>query len=136
MRGLWCRKCRQLLVRAETVGARALEGSMAQSRRTAAGWIATLALLPAGLALAGCDMATEIAGDTLEAELRRGVVLQCEQFAEGAGIAAGRISAVCQCSADTLVADGNPTLGDISPERLRGIVEACVARTDPDGVGQ
>lgn len=93
-------------------------------------------LLVAVFVLVGCDAATEIAGDTFESEIRRGIVAQCEQVAEGAGIAAGRISAVCQCSADSLVADGAPTLSDINPERLQGIIDGCVAQTDPDGVGQ
>ena len=92
-----------------------------------------LALL---LLVGGCDAATEIAGDTLQSELRRGVVAQCEQVAEGTGIAAGRVSAVCQCSADKFVADGAPTLADLNRERLQGIVDACVAETDPDGVGR
>ena len=93
-------------------------------------------LIPALLALGGCDAATEIAGDTIESEMRRGVVAQCEQVAEGAGIAAGRVSAVCQCSADKFAADKSLSLSDITRERLQGIVEACVAQTDPDGVGR
>ena len=93
-------------------------------------------LLPTVLLLAGCDMATEIAGDTIQSEMRRGVIAQCEQVAEGAGIAAGRVSAVFQCSADKFKADKNITLADIGRERLRGIVETCVAETDPDGVGR
>ena len=96
----------------------------------------TFVIAPLCLAFTGCDAATEIVGDTVETELRRGIVGQCEQVAEGAGIAAGRIAAVCQCSADTFVADGTLALSDISPERLQSIVESCVAETDPDGVGQ
>ena len=88
------------------------------------------------LALGGCDAATEIAGDTLETEMRGAIVAQCEEVASGAGIAAGRVSAVCQCSAEKFKADTNLTLADVSRERLQGIVEACVAETDPDGVGQ
>ena len=93
-------------------------------------------LVPTLLMLAACDAAAEMAGDTIETEMRRGVIAQCEQVAEGAGIAAGRVSAVCQCSADKFKADKNITLADIGRERLRGIVETCVAETDPDGVGR
>lgn len=93
-----------------------------------------LVVLP--LTLAACDVATEIAGDTLEAESRRAVVAQCAQVADGTGIAADRVGAVCECSADTLVADGAPSLSDINRARLESIVRACVAQTDPDGVGQ
>ena len=93
-------------------------------------------LVPTAFALVGCDAAKEIAGDTLEAELRNGVVMQCEQVAEGAGVASARVAAVCQCSADKFVAEGVPAMSDITPDRLRGIVDACVAQTDPDGVGQ
>lgn len=95
-----------------------------------------LTLIPALALLAGCDAATEIAGDTLEGEMRGVAVAQCEQVAEGAGIAAARISAVCECSADQLVAGGTPTMADITPERVQGIVNSCVAQTDPDEVGQ
>ncbi len=86
--------------------------------------------------LAGCDMATEIASDTLETEVRGAVQLQCQEFAAGAGIAAGRVAAVCQCSADKFVADRQLSVSAISRERLRTIVEGCVAQTDPDGVGR
>ena len=95
-----------------------------------------LLLVPALLTLSGCDAAKEIAGDTLEAELRNTIVMQCEGVAEGAGVAAGRVSAVCQCSADKMTAEGVPTMADVTPQRLQGIITACVAETDPDGVGQ
>ena len=95
-----------------------------------------LVLLPALIVLSGCDAAKEIAGDTLETEMRNTIVTQCEGVAEGAGVAAGRVSAVCQCSADKLTAEGIPTMADVTPERLQGIVNACVTETDPDGVGQ
>ncbi len=96
----------------------------------------SLLIIPVLLLLGSCDAATEIAGDTLQGEMRRGVVVQCQQVAEGAGIAAGRVSAVCQCAADTFMADGPPSLADINREKLQGIVDACVAQTDPDGVGR
>ncbi len=86
--------------------------------------------------LGGCDMATEIASDTLESEMRGVVLAQCQEFAAGAGIAAGRVSAVCQCSADKFVADRPVSLSKLSRERLRTIVQGCVAQTDPDGVGR
>ncbi|MGI8944488.1 MAG: hypothetical protein ACR2FJ_09730 [Qipengyuania sp.] len=83
------------------------------------------------LSLAGCDAATQIAGETVEGEARSAIAAQCRQFSEGAGIAAGRIAEVCQCSADTVMADPDLTLADMSRERLEGIVNECAARTGP-----
>jgi predicted membrane-bound spermidine synthase len=87
-------------------------------------------------AVASCDMASEVAADTLESEMRGVVLAQCQEFAAGAGIAAGRVSAVCQCSADRFVADRQLSVSALSRDRLRTIVEGCVAQTDPDGVGR
>ena len=95
-------------------------------------------LVPTAFALVGCDAATEIAGDTLEAELRNGVVMQCEQVAEGAGVASARVAAVCQCSADKFVAEGVPAeAGLLQPGALyqskHRVAFADTAR-DPEGV--
>ncbi|WP_435417245.1 hypothetical protein WAB17_10230 [Parerythrobacter aurantius] len=95
-----------------------------------------LLLLPLAAVLGACDAATEIAGDTLESGVRGAVVAQCEELASGAGIAASRLSAVCQCSADKLKSDTDLSPADLSRERLQGIIDTCVAETDPDGVGQ
>ena len=58
------------------------------------GRIALMALV--ALPLAGCDAA----GDTFDATLRQGFVQQCQQVSQAAGIAAGAVSQVCECSAD------------------------------------
>lgn len=89
----------------------------------------SLALMLFAGSLAGCDAATQIAGDAVEGEVRNTVAAQCEQVAGNAGIAAARVAEVCQCSADTFMADSDLTLGDVTPERLEGIVNACAERT-------
>ncbi|QDM39746.1 hypothetical protein [Altererythrobacter sp. TH136] len=87
----------------------------------------------AAVALAGCDAATQIAGDAVQGEARNMVAAQCEQVAGGAGIVAGRIAEVCQCAAETFVADGRLTPGEINRERIETIVNDCAARTRPQG---
>lgn len=95
------------------------------------------ALLPLfAFAIAGCDAATEVAGDTLETQARGVIQAQYQQVAENAGIAAGRVNAVCECTADELAEGGSIDPANLNRERIRSIVEGCVARTDPDGVGR
>ena len=87
------------------------------------------------LGLAGCDAATQIAGDAVEGEARNAIVAQCEQVSANAGIAAGRVSQVCQCSADTFLADPDLTIDDVSRERLTAIVNACAEKTSAEPAG-
>ncbi|WP_435201562.1 hypothetical protein [Qipengyuania sp. 902] len=79
------------------------------------------------VALSGCDVATEIAGDAISGEVRTQYVERCQGVAEGAGIAAERISAACECSADTFAedfaADGNL---DIDRARIEEVLRICV----------
>ena len=86
----------------------------------------------AACALAGCDAATQIAGEAAQGEVRNLVATQCAQVAESAGIVAGRVAEVCECSADTFMADREFTVGDVSRERLEAIVNDCAAKTGPD----
>ena len=86
------------------------------------------------LGLAGCDAATGIAGDAVEGEARNIVAAQCEQVSANAGIVAGRIAEVCQCTADAVLGDPDLTLGDASPERIEGIVNDCAERTGAEPV--
>ncbi len=81
----------------------------------------------AAVALAGCDAATQIAGDAVEGEVRNAVAAQCEQVAESAGIVAGRVAEVCECSADAYLADPDRSMADVSRERIEGIVNQCAA---------
>ena len=87
------------------------------------------------LALAGCDAATQIAGDAVEGEVRTAVVDRCQQFADNAGIVADRINAVCECSADRFLADEDLTLADVNRENIEGIVNQCAADTAPGAGG-
>ena len=82
------------------------------------------------LTLVGCDAASDIAGDAVQGELRNIVATQCQQVAEGAGIAAARIGEVCQCSANTFMDDPDLNMDDVSRERIEGIVNDCAASID------
>ena len=85
----------------------------------------------AAASLAGCDAATTIAGDAVRAETRNAVVAQCQEAAQGAGIVAGRIGSVCECSADAFLADEPFSMADLDPARLEEILNSCVAQTGP-----
>ena len=89
----------------------------------------SLALVLVAGSLAGCDAATQIAGEAVQGEVRNAVAAQCEQMSESAGIVAARVAEVCQCSADTFMADPDLTLEDATPERIEGIVNDCATRT-------
>ena len=88
----------------------------------------TLFLLAAAGSLAACDAATQIAGDAVQGEMRNAIASQCQQVAEGAGIVAGQVAQVCECSAETFMADPDLTLEDVSRERIEGIVNECAAK--------
>ena len=78
---------------------------------------------------AGCDAATQIAGEAVQGEMRNAVAAQCEQMAESAGIVGARVAEVCQCSADTFMADPDLTLEDVTRENVEGIVNGCARST-------
>jgi hypothetical protein len=83
--------------------------------------------------LAGCDAATQIAGDAVQGEARSLMAAQCQQVSESAGIVAGRVAEVCECATDTFVAqrDFNPT--NINRGRVEAIVNDCAKRTSSAG---
>ena len=89
----------------------------------------SLALMLVAGSLADCDAAKEIAGDAVAGEVRNAVAAQCEQMAGSAGIVGARVAEVCQCSADTFMADPDLTLEDVTRERVEGIVNDCAERT-------
>lgn len=86
-------------------------------------------LMACAASLAGCDAATQIAGDAMQGEVRSAVAAQCRQVAESAGIVAARVAEVCECSAETFVADEDLNLADVSRARIEGIVNACAKQT-------
>ena len=90
--------------------------------------IRALLLIAAAGSLTACDAATQIAGDAVQGEMRNAIASQCQQVAEGAGIVAGQVAQVCECSAETFVADPDLTLEDVSRERIEGIVNECAAK--------
>ena len=95
----------------------------------------TSLILPilAAVSLAGCDAATQIAGEAVQGELRNAVIAQCQQASEGAGIAAGRVAEVCACAAQTYVEDPDLTLDDITRERIEGVINDCTSQTGAAG---
>lgn len=79
------------------------------------------------VALTGCDVATEVAGDAIAGEIRTRYIEQCQGIAESAAIAAERIDAACECSADNFkedfAADGQL---DINRERMEEVLRICI----------
>ena len=92
-----------------------------------------IALAAAMATLTACDAATQIAGEAVQGEIRNAVALQCQEASQGAGIVAGRVAEVCECTADSFMADRQLTLDDVSRERIEGLVNQCTARTAPGG---
>ena len=88
-----------------------------------------LAVAAAGIALAGCDAATQIAGEAVQGEVRNAIDGQCRQAAENAGIVADRVADVCACSVETFLAGGDVSLADIDPARVEEIVNGCARST-------
>ncbi|MXO85583.1 hypothetical protein GRI38_06020 [Altererythrobacter aurantiacus] len=78
-------------------------------------------------ALAGCEVASDMAGDAIQGEVRAQYLARCEGVAEGAGIAAERIASACECSADNFAsdfaADGDL---DINRARIEEVLQICV----------
>ncbi len=89
-------------------------------------------LAVAAVALAGCDAATQIAGEAVEGEIRNAVAAQCEEVAQGASFVAGHVAEVCQCSTDRFMADPDLTLDDVTRDNIEGIVNACARTTAPE----
>ncbi|APE28354.1 hypothetical protein [Aurantiacibacter gangjinensis] len=81
------------------------------------------------VSLAGCDAAGEIAGEAIDNEIRTQVANQCETVASNAGVVAERITAVCECTADTFIDDPELTADDIRPARIEEIVNDCTSST-------
>ncbi|MDG5750902.1 hypothetical protein P8R33_07285 [Qipengyuania sp. XHP0211] len=81
----------------------------------------------ASFALAGCDVASEMAGDAIGNEVRTRYIEQCQGIAESVGVSAERIDAACECSADDFredfSADGEL---DINPARVEEVLRACI----------
>ncbi|NVD44078.1 hypothetical protein [Qipengyuania atrilutea] len=79
------------------------------------------------VSVSACDVATEMAGDALKGEVRTQYLNQCQGVAESSGIAAERITAACECSADDF-ADDFTADGDlnISRARIEQVLQKCV----------
>ena len=77
--------------------------------------------------LPGCDVATDVAGDVIAGEVRVQYLERCQGIAANAGVAADRIGAACECSADRFqedfAADGQM---DINPDRVEEVVRMCM----------
>ena len=79
----------------------------------------------AALSLAACDSAGTVLDDTA----RIAAVEQCQQIAEGAGIAGVAVNSVCNCAADKWLEKPVAERMDISPDAIRAIINEC-AGTD------
>jgi len=77
------------------------------------------------LPLAACDSAGTVLDDTA----RLAAVEQCQQVAEGAGIAGGAVNTVCNCAADKWLEKPVADRIDVSPDAIRAIINDC-AGTD------
>ena len=78
-------------------------------------------------ALSGCDVASDMAGEAIKGEIRTQYLAQCEGIAESSGIAAERVGAACECSADEfaedLEADGQL---QVDQARIEEVLKICV----------
>jgi hypothetical protein len=90
--------------------------------------IRAFVLIAAAGSFTACDAPTQIAGGAVQGEMRNAITSQCQQAAEGAGIVAGQVTEICECSAETFLADPDLSLGDVSRERIEGIVNECAAK--------
>ncbi|MEE4155431.1 MAG: hypothetical protein V2I27_14835 [Erythrobacter sp.] len=77
--------------------------------------------------LAGCDAASEMAGDAIAGELRAQYIEQCQGVAESVGIASARIAPACECSADEFAADlADDGALQINEARMAQVLRSCV----------
>jgi hypothetical protein len=88
-----------------------------------------LVIAATSLALAGCDAATQIAGEAVAGEVRGAVDTQCREIAAGAGIVADRVADVCSCSVEAIMADGDVSLADLNPAEVERTVNSCARST-------
>jgi hypothetical protein len=99
----------------------------ALSRRVRSARFTSAAALLVALALTACDSAGTVLDDTA----RLAAVEQCQQIAEGAGIASGAVQSVCSCAADSWLAKPVAERVDISPAAIRAIVDQCAGTGGP-----
>lgn len=83
----------------------------------------SLILLSGALGLASCDAAAP----AVQAQVRHSFIQQCQQLAEGNGLAPGLVQPVCECGADEFV-KGGVNVSDISAARVQEIVNTCAQR--------
>ena len=88
----------------------------------------SLALLGSTLVLASC----EAAAPAVQAQVRHSFIEQCQQLAEGNGLAPGLVQPVCECGADEFV-KGGVNVSDISTARVQEIVNTCAQRIGQPG---
>ena len=79
----------------------------------------------ASLSLVACDSAGTVLDDTA----RLAAVEQCQQVAEGAGIAGTAVNSVCNCAADKWLEKPVADRMDVSPTTIRAVINEC-AGTD------
>lgn len=89
------------------------------------------ALATGALLLASCDAAAP----AVQAQVRHSFIQQCQQLAEGNGLAPALVQPVCECGADEFV-KGGVDLSDVSAARVQEIVNTCAQRIGPQAGGR
>lgn len=85
-----------------------------------------LAILSGALLVSACDAAAP----AVQAQVRHSFMQQCQQLAEGNGLAPALVQPVCECGADEFT-QGGVNVSDISPARVQEIVNTCAQRIGP-----
>lgn len=86
-----------------------------------------IALPLIALSLAGCDAATELAGDAIKDQIRTEFVNQCEQIAQDNGIASENVGPACECAADDLAEDAADGSLEVNQARIEELLRSCSA---------
>jgi hypothetical protein len=87
-----------------------------------------LILASGALVLASCDAAAP----AVQAQVRHSFIQQCQQLAEGNGLAPGLVQPICECGAEEFV-KGGVNVSDISAARVQEIVNTCTQRSGQPG---
>lgn len=85
-----------------------------------------VALCFGSLALAGCDMATEMAGEAILGDARERYIEQCEQYGDSFGIATERLAEACECSADNFIKNASDGNVEIDQGKIEEVLKTCV----------
>ena len=92
-----------------------------------------LVLVGAAGLLGACDMAADVAGDAIGAQVREQFMERCQQIAENAGVSAELVEPACSCGADRFAEEVEAGDVQINRERIEEVVRSCALElTAPD----